>query len=126
MTGISPRLQKSVIDRPSLFVTYCLAPLHSRLVTQSASYLPIRMPAWPDHTSVLVTSTLLMQDNEVFCLDEVEVHAFSLFLRLYTFDPEQLTFRPVPRMPRHLPHQIGKALHALHLIETAGQLMRAV
>ena len=67
-----------------------------------------------------------MQDNEVFCLDEVEVHAFSLFLRLYTFDPEQLTFRPVPRMPRHLPHQIGKALRALHLIETAGQLMRAV
>ena len=76
------------------------------------------------HISVITTSSLSLQTSEVFGLDEIEVHAFNLFLRLYTFEPEQLTFRPLPRMPRHLPHQIGTALHALHLIESAGQQLR--
>lgn len=61
-----------------------------------------------------------MQVNNVFCMDEQETRAFKLFLRLYIFDPQQGTFRPVPRMPRHLPQQIAKALSVLHSIDTAG------
>lgn len=62
-----------------------------------------------------------MQGSDAFCMDEMELLTFRLFLRLYVYEPGQLTFRPVPRMPRHVPHQIGKALKALHLIETEGQ-----
>ena len=64
---------------------------------------------------------MFAQASNAFCRDEQEVRAFKLFLRLYTFDPQQGSFRPVPRMPAHLPQQLVQALHVLHQIDTAGQ-----
>ena len=46
---------------------------------------------------------------------------FSLCLRQYVYSSEQGAFVVVPAIPSHLPLQIGKALHALQLIDKGMQ-----
>ncbi len=55
--------------------------------------------------------------------DGQKLRNFKLFWRLYTYNPEQGTFDPVPAMPLHLPRQIRRALESLHSINTAGNKM---
>ena len=46
-----------------------------------------------------------------------KINIIKLFLRSYVYSDKQLRFVATPAMPWHLPHQICRALSALHAVD---------